>query len=374
MSVSTANICPAILTSLFAQGIQSPGRINAKAGTLGALLSAENLAFAPDIKQAFNDGGHTRTVRITHKQRTIESDASDEKSCGGGPENPYLENEFDVTTYKEIKWKVSEATVRRFCREYSEIQTIPGFSAAQSPIQTNLNLINSFGAIREMAQEFMFQAPGLVDAINLELQNQFALVLGDYANSNDESKTFVVQNSDANGGGPLFTGLSQFYQELDKIGWTGTPHVIGSFGALGRLIGMGGTAYCCSQLGINFEQIMTDVRFRYFSDRYVSTVQSSDDAAIVFYPGSANFIQYLQYDNGNLGGKIDNIYRMSIPMPGIPNMMVDLRIVENGCDEDYDFIMGTYFDLYAAPEDMYKSGDWLAGVNGIVKAVFSQAA
>jgi hypothetical protein len=111
-----------------------------------------------------------------------------------------------------------------------------------------------------------------------------------------------------------------------------------------------------------------------FTDSYVSSdFDDNVNDALVFYPGMANFIQYLEYGNGNLGGKIDNIWRMSIPMPGIPGMNVDLRIVENGCDEDYDFIMGTYFDLLTAPDTMYKTGDRLEGVNGILKATFTQA-
>ena len=374
MSVNTANVCPAVLTTLLAEDVQSPDKINARAGTLGALNSAENRAAAPTVKAAFNDGGHKRTVRLAYKQRTTTEDVDNEKDCGGGPENPYLEVDFDVTTYRQVKWKVKESTVRQLCREYCHIQTLLGTNISQSTIQANINRIQGgIGVIREMGQEFMYQAPGLVDSINLELQNQMALAFGDWAGSADNSKTFLVQNSDANGGGPIFAGLSKFYQELEKFGWTGTPHVIGSFGALGRLIGMGGAAYCCSQLGINFGQIMTNAQFRYFTDRFVANANSDNaDTCAIFYPGMANFIQYLEYDNGNLGGKIDNIWRMSIPAPGIPGLKFDLRIVENGCDEDYDFIMGTYFDLFTAPDDMYKTSDWFEGVTGVLKGNFTQ--
>lgn len=373
MSVSTANVCPAILTSLEAEGLQDDSKINARVGTLGALLSAENRDYAPTIKAAYNDGGHKRTVRIAHKQRTTASDTSDSKSCGGGPENPYLEEDFTITTYREISWKVSESLVRSLCRENSEIEEIQARSG-QAPIQNVMNQVgNRFGAIREMAREFRLQAPGLVDEINKVLLSQFALAKGVWQGG-ATSKSYVVQNSDANGGGPLFGGLSKFYQNLDEIGFGGTPHVISGFGALDRIVKMGGAAYCCSQIGVNFNEVMSNVQFRLFTDRFVATdFDNSQDDAVVFYPGMANFIQYLEYENGNLSGKIDNIWRMSIPMPGVPGMMVDLRIIENGCDEDYDFVMGTYFDLYAAPLDMYKSGDPLYEVNGIMQGTFTQA-
>jgi hypothetical protein len=35
--------------------------------------------------------------------------------------------------------------------------------------------------------------------------------------------------------------------------------------------------------------------------------------------------------------------------------------------------MGLHFGLYTAPLDMYKAGDRLAGVNGILSASFTQA-
>lgn len=374
MSVSTANVCPAILTSLIAEGVQDESKINAQVGTLGALLSAENRAYAPSIKAAFNDGGHKRTVRIAHKQRTTFADAETEKTCGGGPENPYLEEDFDVTSYAQMSWKVSESLVRSFCREYSTIQPLVGAGISQAAVQNAQNRVGgSFGAIREIAQEFMYQAPGLVSKINKMLLSQFAIAKGKWAGG-ATSKSYAVQNSDANGGGPLFAGLSKFYQDLNQIGFTGTPHVVSGFGALDRVVSINGANYCCSQIGVNFNELMSNVQFRLFVDRYVATdFDNSQDDAVIFYPGMANLIQYLEYDNGNLGGKIDNIWRMSIPMPGVPGMMADLRIIENGCDEDYDFVMGTYFDLYAAPLDMYKSGDPLYEVNGILQGTFTQA-
>lgn len=374
MSVSTANICPAILTSLIAEGIQDESKINASAGVLGALMSAENRSYAPTVKSAYNDGGHKRGVRLAYKQRTIAADTDDAKDCGGGPENPYLEFDFDVTSYRQIKWKVKESTVRELCRDYSTIQPLIGGNFSQAPIQNAMNRVQGqIGVIREMAQEFMYQAPGLVQALRQDLLQQFNLALGTYVGG-ATSNSYQVQNSDANGGGPNFAGLSKFYQDLRKIEWPGTPHVVGDYGALNRIVEMGGTSFCCSQLGVNFNDLMTNVRFRMFTDSYVSSdFDDNVNDALVFYPGMANLIQYSEYGNGNLGGKIDNIWRMSIPMPGIPGMNVDLRIVENGCDEDYDFIMGTYFDLLTAPDNMYKSGDRLAGVNGILKATFTQA-
>jgi hypothetical protein len=374
MSVSTANICEAVLTTLMAEDVQSPDKILPTTGVLGALLSAENRNAAPTVKEAYSDG-HRRGVRLAYKQRAILSEVDDAKDCGPGEENPYLEIDFDITTYRQKKWKVKESTVRLLCKAYSEIGLQPA-SLSQSAVQANINRLSgsSIGLIREMGNEFMYQANALAESIKLELLTQMSLAVGGYPNLVASPQTYQVQNSAANGGGPWFEGISAFTQQMRQFGWMGSPHVVHDFGALDRMIGINATQFCCSEIGVNFQEVYNQFPFRAFSDYLVNDVAGGNvNDAYVFYPGAANFIQYLEY-KGNLGGKIDNIWRMTIPMPGIPGMNVDLRIIENGCDEDYDFIMGTYFDLFTAPDDMYKTGDRLDGVNGIVKAVFSQAA
>ena len=374
MSVNTANICPAVLTTLVAEGVQDESKINTRAGATGALLSAENISRGPAIKGAYSDG-HTRNVRLAFKQRTTAADTDDVKDCGPGAENPYLEQDFAIDLYRQIKWKVDISTVRQLCKEYSDLQTIAatrsnapvGASALQAAYQSG-----SFTVIREMAQEFMYQAPGLIDAINKDLLAQFALALGDYQGG-ASSNTYQVQASVANGGGPLFNGITQFKQDLQKIGWDGSWHIVGGYGALQRIVEINGLNFCCSALGVNFAEVYNPAQYRWFVDNFIaSDFGDSENDAVVFSPGSAMLIPYNEYV-GNLGGKIDNVNRMTIPMPGIPGLNADLRIIENGCNEDYDFIMGLHFGLYTAPLDMYKAGDRLAGVNGILKATFTQA-
>ena len=375
MSVNTANICPAVLTTLVAEGVQDESKINTRAGVTGALLSAENRTRGPQIKDAYSDG-HSRSVRLAFKQRTTAADTTDMKDCGPGAENPYLEQEFAIDLYRQISWKVKESTVRTLCKEYSDLQAIAGVTRSNSPLGASALQAayqsGNFVAIREMAQEFMYQAPGLIDSINKDLLAQFALSTGDYQGG-ATTNSYQVQASAANGGGPLFSGITNFKQDLQKIGWDGSWHIVGGYGAFQRIVEINGLNFCCSALGVNFSEVYNPAQFRWFVDNFIATdFGDSENDAVIFSPGSAMLIPYNEYV-GNMGGKIDNINRMTIPMPGIPGLNADLRIVENGCDEDYDFIMGLHFGLYTAPLDMYKAGDRLAGVNGILSASFTQA-
>jgi hypothetical protein len=193
MSVSTANICEAVLTTLMAEDVQSPDKILPRAGVLGALLSAENRNAAPLVRAAYDDG-HTRGVRLAYKQRAIESEVAEEESCGGGAFNPYLEVDFNVTSYREIKWLVPIETVRALCKMYSDIQIQPA-QLSQAAVQANINRLSGtqIGLIREMGNEFMYQANALADAIKIELLTQLNLAVGQYPDSASTSKTFAVQ-------------------------------------------------------------------------------------------------------------------------------------------------------------------------------------
>jgi hypothetical protein len=121
-----------------------------------------------------------------------------------------------------------------------------------------------------MGNEFMYQANALADAIKIELLTQLNLADGQYPDSASTSKSFQVQNSAANGGGPWFDGITNFRQELGKFEWGGTPLIVHDYGAFDRMVRIGGTQFCCSELGVNFTEHFSG--FRAYSNKVLKTV------------------------------------------------------------------------------------------------------
>jgi hypothetical protein len=63
-----------------------------------------------------------------------------------------------------------------------------------------------------------------------------------------------------------------------------------------------------------------------------------------------------------------------MPDPLIPGLKYDISIVPNECDEYYDLKVDAYFDLFAAPDTLFKDGDRLEGVNGVIKGIATAVA
>jgi hypothetical protein len=88
-------------------------------------------------------------------------------------------------------------------------------------------------------------------------------------------------------------------------------------------------------------------------------------------PGSANFLPYLQYVGSF--GKIGVMDRFTMPIPTAPGLEVDVKILPVECDEIYQVKFGLHFELYIPEMELFKSSDYLSGVNGTFQAVFNQA-
>ena len=105
MSLSTANVCPAVLTSLSDNLINNPANVQLMGGTLAALNDPSNLRTGQIIKQANDNGsGHSKEVRVTFKQRQLASDATDTKSCDPGAQMNYIEETFQVNNYRGVSF------------------------------------------------------------------------------------------------------------------------------------------------------------------------------------------------------------------------------------------------------------------------------
>jgi hypothetical protein len=59
-----------------------------------------------------------------------------------------------------------------------------------------------------------------------------------------------------------------------------------------------------------------------------------------------------------------------MPIPGLPSVKADIRVLPDSCDETYSVWMECFFDVFSAPTAMFPAGDPNDGVNGVFKAQF----
>jgi hypothetical protein len=121
--------------------------------------------------------------------------------------------------------------------------------------------------------------------------------------------------------------------------------------------------------GINFATVRDNTGIAdFYFDSNIAGNMTDQDSAIVFAPGSLLYLPYLQYV-GNYG-KIGTMERFTMPIPGLPSVRADIRVLPDSCDETYAIWMECFFDLYSAPTAMFPAGDPNDGVNGVFKAQF----
>jgi len=80
------------------------------------------------------------------------------------------------------------------------------------------------------------------------------------------------------------------------------------------------------------------------------------------------FLQYV----GSFGD-IGIMKRFTMPIPGLPQVRCDVRILPDECNELYKVVMECYFDVFAAPTNMFKSDDDNYNINGVFEAEFTSA-
>jgi hypothetical protein len=371
MSLSTANVCPAILTSLSDNLINNPANVQIMGGTLAALNDPSNLRTGQIIRQANDNGtGQSREVRVVFKQRQVASDASDTKSCEAGAQMNYIEETFQVNNYRGVSFTLSEAQLRTYCAAYAELVQLTG-STDPNQIVERANAIGAAGGalsvVREMFIDFQLSANALVQAINDDL---LASIVGSVGNwyGGATNPTYAVENS--SDGSVKAKGLFEMKQNYMNTGFSGAPIIVGGAGALQRVWMNDSRYFGQGANGINFATVRdnTGVAEFYFDSNIASNL-TDQNSAIVFAPGSLVYTPYLQYVGSY--GQIGVMNRFTMPIPGLPQVKCDVRILPDECNETYAVWMEAYFDVFAAPTTLFPAGDPNEGVNGIFKAQFT---
>lgn len=373
MSVNLANICPAILTGMGANAINNPLNVNSHVGSLGALNSPLTTRRGYEIEQANNNGtGQKKTVRVAAKQRLIAADTVETKDCDPGEEIPYFEETIEISQYRGVKSVMNEETLRTFCVEYANLVQITGVSLPGEIVSKGRDMAEaraSLSVVRELFDNFLASEDALIQAINIDLLTAMDAAFGTYVGG-ATSKTFQVEKAE---GGIDPNGFFQFKQEILKLGYNGPPILIGDAGAMQRIWMNDSRYFGQGADGINYETMRNNPGAAdfYYDQNLAATLSGANaNSAVVFIPGSLIYLPFIQY-TGNYG-KIGNMWRMSMPFSKIPTVNMDVRILPDECEENYAVWMECFFELFAAPANMWKTGDFLEGTNGVLKASFTQ--
>ena len=346
-------------------------------GTLAALHDPSNLRHGQIIQRANNDGtGHSKEVRVVWKKRLVQADVETTKSCVSGSELPYFEEVLTVENYAGISFQMTEATVRQFCAAYTEMERLAGTNDPGMIIQRVSGIGAAQGAIsvaREIFLDFQLAANALVQKMNNVLLNAIEAGAGTWVGG---AATQPFQIQEATDGSINAGGLFAFKQQYDITGFMGAPIIIGGAGPLHQVWMNDSRYFGQAANGINFGTLRdgTGIAQFYYDENGLSAL-GAQNAAVVFAPGSAVYTPFLQYE-GNFG-RIANMDRFTMPIPGLPQVKCDVRIQQVACgaeaSEYYEVWMECYYDVFTAPKTLFQTGDNLNGVNGIFEATFTSA-
>lgn len=367
MSIFQLNgVCPAILVGIEQiLAPNNPGNMKTPVGAIEALLSDVNTQGVTMQQIGGGENGNRKQVRVMHKQRATPADVRDEKTCDPGTEKPRFEDVYDVNLQAEHVIHVEEATIRRLCDTYSELVAIDMKSKDAEARASEKKLI-----LREMAEELLMDLDAIRQKINANFLSAYALNVGTYKGG-DATKTFqVLKQADQ---AIVLNGFNILRQELKKIGMMGGKPIVFGGGIIDLAMSAMGIG-CCNNAGQSIDQLKNNVGFDfYFDDSDMATYLGNANAFGMFYAKAAQFIQFNKYV-GSYAKPIGFTERGTMPDPFLPGLVYDIRIQPNACGEYYDLFVNSDHDFYFAPDNLFKSGDRLAGVNGVFKAIAAYTA
>lgn len=362
MSVSQTNgVCPAILIGLKDLLSEDPNMFMTPIGGVQSTLDPSNTK-GVTITPLVSEGGHAKPVRIAYKQRAIVSDIRDAKSCDPGTEKPYFEKVFNTNLHSEWVIKIKESTIRTLCDAHSDWITL---SAANVGNPATPDMISKMQVMREMAEEVMMDLDAIRQDINQKFLTAVALNLGTYVGGAASNTYNVLKAADH---ALVLTGFNQFKQDMKKVNAANAPIVFG--GGVMDLAIMAAQYGCCNNAGQDFGVMKSQgAGFKFYEDyEAFNTYFSNANAFIAYLPKTIQFATYNKYV-GNFAKPIGTMSRGTMPDPALPGIKYDLRLLPSECEEEYDLFINLDFDFFFAPDDMYASGDRLAGVNGIFKGI-----
>ena len=350
MALNIADLCTTLQESLLPIAGGNAPVSRSKTGFLDSL-------FSPINRQGFKavplrDQGRERQVRIQYLQQPSTS------SVLSGPIGTVRPNLCsNVVAPTELTGKTVTVTQEAFI-----------------PFSMDENMFRDF-CTWNMDEHRMWMmnvmiAPLLQRIDQLLLTKWVATMFGAYYDQGaPASKNFqLLNNGGESANYAAFVDLLTEYMKIRGVG--GKPIIVGdgNMSKFMQLMMLG----CCNADGIDLSQAKGDAYFFYDID--ASSVANGLGAAnrfIAYSPGSLQFIQYLANEGQFMQMKED--YERRIIVDPVSGMTLDFEMKYVECDREFKFSLGTAFDLYGLPDDMYLGTGGMENVNGSLLGVATSA-
>jgi hypothetical protein len=333
-------------------------------GFLGSL----KLAHSPGVIKNDSYDGHTKTVKVTHKQRFTVAQTSTTESCDVVNTQPTLENTVSVANYVQFPLFVEDTLI-------SQMDSFA--SALVSPA-------GSKPVITDMMFEFYDSLISATSAIN-QAVNQSLLTLAVAAvGVNRVTGVNTAQTINI----PQASATNILGNNVNKIK---TDWLANNF--TGKMIGIGAgnfLAWLMQQPAKGLDGAGVDTRvqaagFDFFVDYDLSTALSTQPNDVIFYEkDSVQLVEFMKF-RGNFAGDKGTVRQGIIMLPmnagnglTIP-MMYDYQLFYQKCATTYAYVNGEEnvtlqrgwhlivsknYGLYVLPSNGYRAGDPLSGNRG----------
>lgn len=363
----SAAACPALLIGqqqVF--GANNPSDLISSVGLILALQDESNMA-GTRIEPVVNENGHSKQVRVFWRPPVAESEVTDAPGCDEGAAQPYIETTVTMGLHSHLAMRVSIADIRKLCDAYSEFVTLPAGSAGRN---------NALRVMREIYEQLKSGFDAIRQNMDKKLNDKMATLLGKFLSPDGgttpgaASKTYIFRNVNGQlSGSAVLDGFARMKQDLRKTTLTGDPIIVGNgvFELANTAVGYG----CCNAGGTDIGQLARQAGFRFYNDDYTGTALADQNGLIVFKPGMAHLLTYNE-NVGNFAGELGTMTLGTIPDPVVPGLKYDIGIQPNACGKYYDLYLDIAYDLFVAPNTIFKAEDYRTGINGTFKVIAAE--
>lgn len=339
-------VCPKFQEALNNAFQNTAQKYRKPVGMMDAINSPENRAGVRPIQTIMsNQNGGVRQVGFTYITPKGESDVVTAR--------PDVCNGTDTQLQKEMLININELEER--------------FIVSQTLSRSDLLDICNLSNTQYLTEMVM----NVINAVNSAIDSRFlAQVNANFGNFyNNGSGANIVELLKADDA-PNFGQFSRYVLTPFKaIGGREDPLLIGGdlLYTFADLMKIG----CCNDGGLNLGAGNSRVRFYY--DQGADLIPGQDQF-IGMLPGSVQMIQHNRYGEGSNARFTDARSTMSTILDPWSNMLYDIKIEWNTCNEKWFFTIGTSYKLVFMPTDMYPAGSEMDGVNGILHFLGTAAA